>query len=251
MPRASRKRYLSLRKPYEPQNLRLVIVGESPPASGRYFYDPSGSIGRPLFKAMMESIGFRSISKEQGLREFQRQGWLLIDATYEPVNDLSKSERDAIIARDFDLLCEDLQTITPDRRIPIILIKKNVCRILNSRLLLRGFTVLNAGRSVYFPSHGRQVEFKHQFAEILTQFSIFPIPAERPPRSKSELTMQEDIALGLVFERVGEDRYNRTMEDYAAIAAALQSRSRKSAQDDKWSFCLTAGTLCPSYQERP
>ena len=30
-----------------------------------------------------------------------------------------------------------------------------------------------------------------------------------------------------------------------------ESRSRKSAQDDKWSFCLTAGTLCPSYQERP
>ena len=29
-----------------------------------------------------------------------------------------------------------------------------------------------------------------------------------------------------------------------------QSRSRKSAQDDKWSFCLTAGTLCPANQER-
>jgi Group II intron, maturase-specific domain len=27
--------------------------------------------------------------------------------------------------------------------------------------------------------------------------------------------------------------------------ATKQSRSRKSAQDDKWSFCLTAGTLCP------
>jgi uncharacterized protein (DUF486 family) len=32
---------------------------------------------------------------------------------------------------------------------------------------------------------------------------------------------------------------------------AVQSRSRKSAQDDKWSFCLTVGTLCPSNQERP
>jgi len=31
----------------------------------------------------------------------------------------------------------------------------------------------------------------------------------------------------------------------------VESRSRKSAQDDKWSFCLTAGTLCPSNQERP
>jgi NAD(P)-dependent dehydrogenase (short-subunit alcohol dehydrogenase family) len=28
------------------------------------------------------------------------------------------------------------------------------------------------------------------------------------------------------------------------------SRSRKSAQDDKWSFCLTRGTLCPANQER-
>jgi len=31
----------------------------------------------------------------------------------------------------------------------------------------------------------------------------------------------------------------------------IRSRSRKSAQDDKWSFCLTAGTLCPANQERP
>jgi membrane protein DedA with SNARE-associated domain len=30
-----------------------------------------------------------------------------------------------------------------------------------------------------------------------------------------------------------------------------QSRPRKSAQDDKWSFCLMTGTLCPANQERP
>ena len=29
----------------------------------------------------------------------------------------------------------------------------------------------------------------------------------------------------------------------------VQSRPRKSGQDDRWSFCLTAGTLCPSNQE--
>jgi hypothetical protein len=28
-----------------------------------------------------------------------------------------------------------------------------------------------------------------------------------------------------------------------------ESRPRKSGQDDRWSFCLTAGTLCPSNQE--
>jgi hypothetical protein len=28
-----------------------------------------------------------------------------------------------------------------------------------------------------------------------------------------------------------------------------QSRPWKSEQDDRWNFCLTAGTLCPSNQE--
>jgi hypothetical protein len=32
---------------------------------------------------------------------------------------------------------------------------------------------------------------------------------------------------------------------------AIESRSRKSAQGDKWSFCLMAGTLCSANQERP
>jgi hypothetical protein len=30
-----------------------------------------------------------------------------------------------------------------------------------------------------------------------------------------------------------------------------KSRLRKSAQDDKWNFCLTAGTLCLPNQESP
>ena len=36
--------------------------------------------------------------------------------------------------------------------------------------------------------------------------------------------------------------------DYAMedAASGRESRPRKSGQDDRWSFCLTAGTLCPS-----
>ena len=36
----------------------------------------------------------------------------------------------------------------------------------------------------------------------------------------------------------------------ARQAIRSKSRLRKSAQDDKWSFCLTAGTLCLTNQER-
>jgi hypothetical protein len=34
------------------------------------------------------------------------------------------------------------------------------------------------------------------------------------------------------------------------MACRTQSRPQESEQDDKWSFCLTAGTLCPANQER-
>ena len=44
-------------------------------------------------------------------------------------------------------------------------------------------------------------------------------------------------------------RIGRLKED--SRTDAEESWSRKSEQGDKWSFCLTAGTLCPANQERP
>jgi hypothetical protein len=41
------------------------------------------------------------------------------------------------------------------------------------------------------------------------------------------------------------------MSSFNVSRMFIESRPRKSAQDDKWSFCLTVGTLCPTNQERP
>lgn len=162
----SRDEYLKLRHQYEPSNIQLVIVAESPPASGLYFYSPSGAISEPLFAALMKQLGFAVRAKEDGLREFQRRGWVLVDATYEPVNKLSRSRRDAVIERDYPLLHADLAALMPDRSCPLILIKENVCKILESKLVQDGFNVLNRGRPAYFPSSGRQKEFDRQFSSI-------------------------------------------------------------------------------------
>ena len=50
------------------------IVAESPPASGKYFYDPEGRITEPLFAALMCQLSASPKSKEEGLRQFQRTG---------------------------------------------------------------------------------------------------------------------------------------------------------------------------------
>jgi len=118
------------------------------------------------FTRSCRELPFQRPSKESGLREFQRRGWVLVDATYESVNVHSK-DRDQVIIRDYDLLRKDLARMLPDRSVPIILMKANICRLLDRRLRNDEFNVLNRGLVVYFPSTGRQKDFERQFGEIL------------------------------------------------------------------------------------
>jgi hypothetical protein len=89
MSKLKRSHYLSLRRCYEPKNISLVVIAESPPASGVYFYNPAGAVTEPLFAALTRQLGLSPVTKKDGLREFQRRGWVLVDATYEPVNQLN------------------------------------------------------------------------------------------------------------------------------------------------------------------
>jgi len=163
--------YLDLRRRYEPTHIKLVVVAESPPASGLYFYDPTGITSEALFAAFMKLLGISPSTKEEGLREFQQCGWVLVDATYEPVNGLKKeADRNRVIERDYKLLVDDLDTLVPDRLAPLILIKKNVCELLEDKLIKDGFNVINHKNVVVFPFPGRnQKDFPQQFSEILEE----------------------------------------------------------------------------------
>jgi len=168
----SRNEYLSLRRRYEPESIKLVIVAESPPASGRYFYDPDGRRTEPLFAALMKQLNYPPDTKESGIREIQRRGWVLVDATYDPINDRNNRKREKAIIRDYPLLRNDLKSLKLDSKTPIILIKANVCRALEPRLISDGFNVINGGKVVYFPASGRQSEFRRQFRAIFNSAEV-------------------------------------------------------------------------------
>src|SRR5260221_2577267 len=119
--------YFSFRKRYEPEQLELVIVAESPPVSGLYFYNPLGKISEPLFASLMQQIAFSPSNKEEGLVRLQQKGWLLVDATYEQVD--KNKRRDETIARDYPMLCGDLTRLSPDKAVPLVLIKSDICRL--------------------------------------------------------------------------------------------------------------------------
>jgi len=86
-----------LRRRYRPERVRLLFIGESPPASGRFFYRRDSG----LYRAMRDA--FRridpSITDDTFLNRFQRSGCYLIDACAAPVDRLdAKSRRAACLA---------------------------------------------------------------------------------------------------------------------------------------------------------
>ena len=180
MPVKKRGQYLYLRRRYTPKKIKLIIVAESPPASGKYLYDPKGRITEPLFAALMRQLSISPKSKEDGLSHFQRTGWLLVDATYEPVNKLKNPN--AVIDRDYRLLRKDLSTLMSGQSIPLALIKKNVCRRLEPKLIESGFRVLNGGLEIPFPSNGWQPEFHKKFPLLLKRLRLTRAKRRRTSR---------------------------------------------------------------------
>lgn len=98
----SRRWYDDLRRRYRPDRLKVLLVGESPPAprgdAVPFFYaDHLGADN--LFRAVVETVlgldaqTLRREPKARVLAELQERGLWLVDAVDEPVNHLSMPER--------------------------------------------------------------------------------------------------------------------------------------------------------------
>jgi len=70
------------------------------------------------------------------------------------------------IVEHYPLFRSDLESLISDKAVPLILIKANICRILEPKLKQDGFNVLNHDLVVPFPAAGRQTEFHRQFDKI-------------------------------------------------------------------------------------
>lgn len=162
--------YLQLRNKYHPEKLKLIFILESPPVSGKYFYDDeTGKTSEPLFNEMMKLMNYGPDDKKDGLSEFKKKGYLLVDATYKQVNNLKGKERENTILSDFDNLVADLEEICSDKKVPIVLVKVNICRLLENRLIAKDFNIKNNGIEVPFPSTGQQKRFHSKISKIFNE----------------------------------------------------------------------------------
>src|SRR5271168_4954549 len=80
-----------LRKRYRPVRVKILFVGESPPASGRFFYQADSGLYRAVRDVFLKaSPAFRT---GHFLESFQAHGCYLVDLCVRPVNRLNPKER--------------------------------------------------------------------------------------------------------------------------------------------------------------
>lgn len=161
-------KYKLLRNKYLPSKIKVVFILESPPANGSYFYNSEGGAGEILFRAFMKVIGYdasQDIIKNKGLKEFQKRGMLLVDSVYTPVNNLPRQIRDEKLKDNYPNLVKDLNSLI-SKKVPIILVMRNVRMIHENKLVADGFNVMNNGITVPFPLHFHIERFLREIKNI-------------------------------------------------------------------------------------
>lgn len=159
----ARQRRQQAAENYRPDHLKILLVAEAPPAADdRYFYFLNVSSQDHLFLNVCDVVLGKRPSrndKSDALAELKNSGIYLIDLKPDPVDGSKLSNYVADLIR----RCKELEPSN------IILIKATVFDVAYTALHDAGLPVAN--HRIYFPSCGRQNDFRMQFRAALDDIS--------------------------------------------------------------------------------
>jgi hypothetical protein len=147
-----------LRESFRPARVRLLFIGESPPASGRFFYNSNSGLYRAMRDAFQ--IAHPTVKEENFFETFRASGCYLTDLSKDPVDDMEPKGRRAACAAGEASLVKEIGQLKPDA-IAVLLrsISGNVQRV-----------VAEAdwqGPIAYLPYPGRWARHRQAFIEAV------------------------------------------------------------------------------------
>src|SRR3989441_12027272 len=166
------------RRKYRPRKVRLLLIAESPPSSGGFFYFPM-TIGKDhLFRETMKALDLwpknepmrKGVDKRSMLRRFQSMGLYLLDTCEFPVDKLRPLERRKAVLQQTPRLIDDVIEADPPH---ILVVKSTIFNPVVKALEESGLRsrILNTG-PVPFPSHGNQRIYRSLLRRALLKIRL-------------------------------------------------------------------------------
>ena len=148
-----------LRKSFCPDCITTLFVGESAPASGRFFYSGNSS----LFRAMKRAFG----NQESFLEDFRKKGFYLDDLVLTPVNKLERRERSRLRQGAVPGLAERLIKYKPKA---VVVVMRAVLPMVQEAMRIAGIPY--EPLCVPHPAFGNWVRFSNAMTEIIDNLPV-------------------------------------------------------------------------------
>jgi hypothetical protein len=147
-----------VRESFRPRRIRILFIGEAPPASGRFFYSANSG----LYRAMRDAFTAVNprIDDKNFLRLFQASGCYLTDLYPKPVDHLDANSRHRARIAGEGILSEKLIRLRPEKIAPVL-------RAITNHVKNAALQANWRGEIIELPYPGRWHRHRVQFLEAL------------------------------------------------------------------------------------
>jgi hypothetical protein len=160
-----------------PDQIRYLLIGESPPfapygKSLRYFYNYNNCGNGQILLSTVAYVFLKdkfytgTNDKKQFLERLAKKGIFLLDATYDPINQIKdKEQRRSKIEKDYPELKDNIRSLQLRGNAEILLIHRNVIKVIGQRLRedFRNFSFYDIG----FPRYYNDEKFKEKIVAAI------------------------------------------------------------------------------------
>ena len=151
----------ALRKSYKPIQIKLLFVGESPPASGKFFYR-KGSMTTYTSKAFERVFDTVFSDTRSFLNFFRLSGCYLEDICLEPVDKMTPKERTMALKDAVDFFSNRIKGFRPEA---IVIVLKRIES--HVKEALRKAKITCPIYTLPFPGFGHQSNYIRELCNIL------------------------------------------------------------------------------------
>jgi hypothetical protein len=107
-----------LRRRYRPPRVRMLFVGESPPASGRFFYQADSGLYRAIRQTFLSA--FPTLKHADFLESFRQMDCYLVDLCGNPVDHLPSKPRRLACERSETRLAAKIRQLNPEVIVTVV-----------------------------------------------------------------------------------------------------------------------------------
>lgn len=158
----------AIRQRFKPERIRLLLIGESPPAKGGFFY-----MDRQMTKYTMQAFkkahgkNFKDVT--EFLDYFKTCGCYLDDLSHIAVNGKDPLEREKILVGSLDALAQRIREANPSEVASVL---KKIGPYVEMALEKSG-SPAQLHPPLSFPGHGHQNKYIETLAQIVIKFKPF------------------------------------------------------------------------------